>query len=711
MSCDLAGNISTEISRSFTFDGLAPNTPTASDLRLFFNADFNITLSTDSPEVTSPETIRYTTDGSSLSTCSDGALFSAPIAISATTPVKAIACDQAGNKSGEFSHLYTFDTTPPGPPGITGDTGKEYYNQRFYVQLLTGDPSDQLRYLLQTSPAANTLSCANGSTIGSGANIAIPRGASQGEVQYFYFISCDIATNNSPEISRTFVFDDIAPNVPTPSDLSLYYTDNFNLTLSIGAPGVAPEYIRYSTDGSSLTTCSDGNLYSVSIPIVIDRTMTVKAISCDQAGNRSAEFSHLYTKVHYPTLTTVSDFNATEDVDRTITFAQFEANADEADIDGDILEYELVALSSGTLTTDGSTPVNVGDKLVTGGQWLWRADANVNGNDIQGFTVRAWDGILYSTPAVAVRFDVAAVNDAPTLTTITDFNAIEDTNRTITFSQLAANADAADVEGSALEYELVSLSSGTLTTDGSTPVNVGDNLAPGGQWVWRADANASGNDIEGFMVKAWDGALYSTPAVAVRFNVIGVNDPPILVAVSDFIAVEDTDRTIVFAQFETNADESDVDDDTLEYELVSLSSGTLTTDGSTPVNVGDNLATGGQWVWRADANVNGDDIPGFVVRAWDGALYSAPAVAVRFDVMPGNDPPTLTTVNDFSATEDIDRIITFVQFETNADAADLDGDILEYELVALSSGTLTTDRKSTRLNSSHSQQSRMPSSA
>ena len=204
-----------------------------------------------------------------------------------------------------------------------------------------------------------------------------------------------------------------------------------------------------------------------------------------------------------------------------------------------------------------------------------------------------------------------------------------------------------------------------------------DNLVTGSQWVWRADANANGNDIQGFTVRAWDGALYSAPAVAVRFDVAAVNDAPSLTTISDFSAAEDTNRTITFAQFETNADEADIDGDTLEYELVALSSGTLTTDGSTPVNVGDNLVTGSQWVWRADADVNGNDIAGFTVRAWDGALHSAPAVAVRFDIGAGNDAPTLTTITDFSAVEDTDRTITFAQFETNADEADIDGDTLE----------------------------------
>ena len=294
VSCDLAGNLSTELSRTFIFDDVVPNTPTASDLRGFFNADFNIILSTDTPSPVAPEAIRYSLDGSSLASCLDGALHSFPIVINNTMTVKAIACDQAGNKSGEFSHDYVFDNTPPNPPGITGDAGKQYYSQDFNVQLGVSEAGDLLRYSIHTSPAANTLTCINGNAVTPGANIPIPKGDREGEVQYFYAVSCDLAGNISTEISRSFTFDGLAPNTPTASDLRLFFNADFNITLSTDSPEVtSPETIRYTTDGSSLATCSDGALFST--PITISATTPVKAIACDQAGNKSGEFSHLYT--------------------------------------------------------------------------------------------------------------------------------------------------------------------------------------------------------------------------------------------------------------------------------------------------------------------------------------------------------------------------------------------------------------------------------
>ena len=209
VSCDFAGNHSAELSRSFTYDSIVPNTPRTSEYRQFFNTDFTITLSLDTPDVVAPERIKYTTDGSILASCTDGALYSSPININATMIIRAIACDQAGNISGEFSHSYTKDTTPPDPPLITGDVGKAYYNQEFHVQLTTAGTAEQIRYIRQASPAPNTLSCENGTIAASGANIEIPRGAAQGAVLYYYFASCDLAGNKSTEISRTFTFDDI----------------------------------------------------------------------------------------------------------------------------------------------------------------------------------------------------------------------------------------------------------------------------------------------------------------------------------------------------------------------------------------------------------------------------------------------------------------------------------------------------------------------
>lgn len=396
-----------------------------------------------------------------------------------------------------------------------------------------------------------------------------------------------------------------------------------------------------------------------------------------------------------PTLTNVNDFAATEDTALTISYADLIAAANEADADGDSLQFELAASTSGSLTSDGSTPVNVGDRLNTGQLWIWQPSTNASGNDVQGFTILAWDGSAHSTSAVPVRFDVATVNDTPTLTSINDFAATEDTALTITYANLIAAANEADVDGDVIQFQLVSATSGSLTTDGSSSVNVGDRLATGQQWIWQPGANANGSDVQGFTVNAWDGTANSAVAVPVRFDITAVNDAPTLTSVSDFSVNEDTDLTITYANLMAAANEADVDGDTLSFELAALTSGNLTTDGSSAVSVGDRLSTGGQWVWRGASNASGNDTQGFTILAWDGAANSASAIPVRFDITPVNDTPTFTSISDFATGVDTAHTITYSNMANNANEADPDGDTVQFELVSLSSGTLTTDGSTT----------------
>lgn len=115
-----------------------------------------------------------------------------------------------------------------------------------------------------------------------------------------------------------------------------------------------------------------------------------------------------------PILTTISNFSTTENQAVTISYDDMMASGDEADADGDSIQFELVSLTSGTLTSDGSTAINIGDLLGSGGQWVWLPGNNVTGDNIAGFSVRAWDGVASSNTPVVVGFDVTQTDNPPT---------------------------------------------------------------------------------------------------------------------------------------------------------------------------------------------------------------------------------------------------------------------------------------------------------
>ena len=155
VSCDVYGNISPETAFAFTYDNVPPRPPVASELAKVFSTPFSVSLSASSADPTATEFIKYTIADIDNLSCNE-ATYIEPILITSTTTLKAIVCDLAGNKSEQVSYTYTKDTTPPSAPGIAGDTGNDYYNQSFNVQL-TGGAGETLRYLIQTSAAAGTL--------------------------------------------------------------------------------------------------------------------------------------------------------------------------------------------------------------------------------------------------------------------------------------------------------------------------------------------------------------------------------------------------------------------------------------------------------------------------------------------------------------------------------------------------------------------------
>ncbi|MEY2654689.1 MAG: hypothetical protein RLZZ524_1717, partial [Pseudomonadota bacterium] len=258
-----------------------------------------------------------------------------------------------------------------------------------------------------------------------------------------------------------------------------------------------------------------------------------------------------------PTLSAIATITGyIEDVAGEITYAQLAAAADEVDMDGDAIGFRVEAISSGSLqkwtgsawvdVVAGTTVVNMGEKL------QWKAAAEANGT-LNAFTVKAYDGTVASATAVQVKATVTAVNDTPTLTAISTLSSFtEDTAGEITYAQLVAAADEADIDGDTLSFQIEAISTGTLkkwdgaawsaVTAGTTRIGTGEKL----QWTAAADANGT---LDAFTVKAYDGMVASATAVQVQATVTAGNDAPTLTAISTLSSfTEDTAGEITYAQ-------------------------------------------------------------------------------------------------------------------------------------------------------------------
>ena len=185
-------------------------------------------------------------------------------------------------------------------PVMEGDTGQDFYSKSFEVQL-SGPAGYIQRYLSLNKTADQVLNCANGNLAKAGENITIPVGSVQGEVTSFYAINCNIDHKQSDEILRSFTYDSVAPLQPLASATTHSFNTDFDLSLSIdSSKAIAPEFIVYTIDGQKPESCSDGNLYSDSDPILVDKTLTLHAAGCDDAGNMSDPISYIYTKDTIP---------------------------------------------------------------------------------------------------------------------------------------------------------------------------------------------------------------------------------------------------------------------------------------------------------------------------------------------------------------------------------------------------------------------------
>ena len=222
-----------------------------------------------------------------------------------------------------------------------------------------------------------------------------------------------------------------------------------------------------------------------------------------------------------PTLTSVTTLTgASEDTAFTIDHAALHAAADEADIDSSPVNFRIEAVSSGTLTKGGTSVVGGATTLATGESLVWTPAANVNGTRT-AFTVKAWDGALASATAISVQVVLTPVNDAPTLTAISNRVIAEDA------APISVSFTVADAETQAGPLQLIAATS-------SDPVLFpAENLVYGGTGANRTltivpTPNQSG--VATITVGVSDGIATTTRSFTV--TVTAVNDVPTIVAQS-----------------------------------------------------------------------------------------------------------------------------------------------------------------------------------
>ncbi len=296
------------------------------------------------------------------------------------------------------------------------------------------------------------------------------------------------------------------------------------------------------------------------------------------------------------------------------------------------------------------------------------------------------DGALGSNLATKL-VSVTAVNEAPTLTSVSPLTgATEDTSFTIAYADLAAAANAADLDGDVLSFRIAAVSTGMLAKDG-VPVTAGvTTLGVGESLVWTPTLAANGT-LNAFTVVAYDGALASATPVQVTVTVAAVNDTPTLDAIANPAAIhEDAGaQTINLSGISAGGGESQ----TLTVTATSDNTALI----PNPVVTYTSPNATGSLAYTPVANANGTATITITVQDSGGTANGAFDTLTRtftIDVTPVNDAPTLNAITTLTgATEDTAFTITYAALLAASNAADIEGDAISFRVAAISSGTLT----------------------
>ncbi len=262
-----------------------------------------------------------------------------------------------------------------------------------------------------------------------------------------------------------------------------------------------------------------------------------------------------------PTFTSLAGVveSTNEDTGVDITFAEIAAQGNETDVDGTVDAFVVKAVSSGTLTINGSAyAATTNDEITAAKSAFWTPATNANGT-LNAFTITAKDdaGDESTTSAVQATVSVTAVNDDPTLTGLpASITVTEDVASNVDLS----SAIFADVDAGSNNVSLIiTAAAGTLSANNGGGVTISNsgtsaitlfgtvanidtylNTASNIQYTTTSNSTTSTN----FTFTANDGGNTGTGGgttisvgSSVTVNITAVNDDPTLTGLPASITV------------------------------------------------------------------------------------------------------------------------------------------------------------------------------
>ena len=522
-------------------------------------------------------------------------------------------------------------------------------------------------------------------------------------------ISFRIEAVNSGELRKTSGGELIAPVSLTPSSMPLLVNSGAN-----GADKLASVYwtpANNATGSQVVMTVRgfDGTDYSATSATV---TITVNAANSKPV---------IATTTH--TLGQGGTSGTSQNGQLPISYETLRTQSGALDSDGDVIWFKVSAISGGALKVGGSTYTTLpGTDLYIkpNESVVWSPAQDTNGVDadaLSAFTVRAYDQQELSDNALALKVNVSAVNQSPTLATtwINPTAGARNDYKMMTYKEIAQGLNVLDVEDAksttdassrfdTMRLRIEQVVSGqeirigtTNNAQDATPLIIdgSNNLIGLGTYVFWKPAAGLTTPLDGsapftaFRVTAVDtGNLASSTMGDVKINVTGSNVAPYMNASSDVYNFGATPQGVPFMvsyeTLKTAFDIRDADSPYLVFVVTSitdatLKKGTVSLVATTPVN-GSNppgtavIAANESVVVFPNVNRVADAAEIFKVRVFDGETYSNElndTGIVKADLKLNNQVPTLTSVKNFTnVVKGGELLFTYSQFRGNPSNTD-----------------------------------------
>ena len=266
---DVAGNIGSMLTQSYTFDKVGPVSPSVDVLGGTYNVDKSIIIT---PTVDSVSTY-YTLDGSNPNNTKT--LYLGAISIDGnngdTIVLNCASYDSVGNLGLINTQSYTFDKMGPIAPISNVATGSYITAQTITLTLALD--SVNTYYTLDGSNPDSTKIAYIGPINIDGAN---------GVVKVFRGVSYDDVGNIGDTSLYSYTFDKVGPSEPIANIISGIFYASQNVTLSLPVDG---ESIYYTTDGSEPDNTKSLYCGAINIDGNDGVTVLLKSVSYDNSGN------------------------------------------------------------------------------------------------------------------------------------------------------------------------------------------------------------------------------------------------------------------------------------------------------------------------------------------------------------------------------------------------------------------------------------------